>query len=311
MNAAQICAVTLYLYADASNGCIFMQTTGICLFDDMRGNDLMKNIHEMKIGMVGFGHLGSSIAEALIKGGFPKSNLMISYRGSRATMDRVSVLKLESCVRDPEYLMKYSDIVILAARPQNIKEIAQNHVRKDTLIISFMAALPLSALSSFFDCSISRAMCSGPETISGGRGICVLHHGTDAARKLVSLCGMREMQIRTEGEIDAFTAGICIPPILMNINVDERERISTLKKMALRWSVYRELSGWIDAELALSASQNDKKSLENVSTKGGVSEAMVTSLINGGYFLPSVERGIERCAELRSELYKNLAVKAA
>ncbi len=93
--------------------------------------------------------------------------------------------------------------------------------------------------------------------------------------------------------------------------MDERERISTLKKIALRWSVYRELSDWIQAELALSASQNDKKSLENVSTKGGVSEAMVTSLINGGYFLPSVERGIERCAELRSELYKNLAVKAA
>ena len=119
------------------------------------------------------------------------------------------------------------------------------------------------------------------------------------------------MQIRTEDEIDAFTAGICIPPILMNIKVDERERIKALKNMSLNWSVYRELSGWIDAELALSASQNDKKSLENVSTKGGVSEAMVTSLINGGSFLPSVERGIERCAELRSELYKNLAVKAA
>ena len=64
-------------------------------------------------------------------------------------MDRVSGMKLESCVRNPEYLMKYSDIVILAARPLNIREIAQNHVRKDTLIISFMAVLPLSALSSF------------------------------------------------------------------------------------------------------------------------------------------------------------------
>ncbi len=174
-----------------------------------------------------------------------------------------------------------------------------------------MAALPLSALSSFFDCSISRAMCSGPETISGGRSICVLHHGTDAARELVSLCGMREMQIRTEDEIDAFTAGICIPPILMNIKVDERERIKALKNMSLNWSVYRELSGWIEAELASSASQNDKKSLENVSTKGGVSEAMVSALLGGTSFLSSVERGIERCAELRSELCKNLAVKAA
>ena len=289
----------------------FMQTTGIRLFDDMRGNDPMKNINEKKIGMVGFGHLGSSIAEALVNGGFPKSNLMISYRGSRATMDRVSGMKLESCVRNPEYLMKYSDIVILAARPQNIREIAQNHVRKDTLIISFMAALPLSALSSFFDCSISRAMCSGPETTSGGRGICVLHHGTDAARKLVSLCGMREMQIRTEDEIDAFTAGICIPPILMNIGVGREERAMALKNMAVRYPVYRELSGWIEAELAPSASQDDKKSLENVSTKGGVSEAMVSALLGGASFLSSVERGIERCAELRSELCKNLAVKAA
>ncbi len=288
-----------------------MQTAGICLFDNKRGNDPMKNINEKKIGMVGFGHLGSSIAEALVNKGFPKSNLMISHRGSQATKERVSALKLDGCVRDTEYLMKYSDIVILAARPQNIREISENHVRKDTLILSFMAALPLSALSSFFDCSISRAMCSGPETISGGRSICVLHHGTDAARELVSLCGMREMQIRTEDEIDAFTAGICIPPILMNIKVDEMERKKALKNLALRWSVYRELSGWIKAELASSASQNDKKSLENVSTKGGVSEAMVTSLINGGSFLPSVERGIERCAELRSELCKSLAVKAA
>ena len=271
----------------------------------------MKNIKEKKIGMVGFGHLGSSIAEALVKGGFQKSNLMISYKGSQTTKDKVLEMKMGNCVRDSEYLMKNSDIIILAARPQNIREIAENYVRKDTLILSFMAALPLSALSSFFDCSISRAMCSGPETISGGRGICVLHHGTDAARNLVSLCEMREIKIKTEDEIDAFTAGICIPPILMNIKVDERERKKVLNDMALRWSVYRKLSRWIEAELELSSSQNDKKSLENVSTKGGVSEAMVTSLINGGSFLLTVERGIERCAELRTELCKSLAVRAA
>ena len=81
-----------------------MQTAGICLFDDMRGNDPMKNINEKQIGMVGFGHLGSSIAEALLNGGFSKSNLMISYRGSRATRDRVSELKLESCVRDTVHM---------------------------------------------------------------------------------------------------------------------------------------------------------------------------------------------------------------
>ncbi len=271
----------------------------------------MKNINEKKIGMVGFGHLGSSIAEALVSGGFPKSNLMISYKGSRETMDRISALKLERCVRDSEYLMKNSDIVILAARPQNIKEIAENHTRKETLILSFMAALPLLALRSFFDCKISRVMCSGPESISGGRGISTLMPSDEDAHQFLRACGITEFTVKKESEIDAFTAGICIPPILMNIRVDKKEREAALNEMALRFPVYRKLSGWIETELALSASGNGKKSLKNVSTKGGVSEAMVSSLLDGASFLSSVERGIERCAELRSELCKNLAVKAA
>ncbi len=288
-----------------------MQTAGFCLFDDKKGNDPMKKINEKKIGMVGFGHLGSSIAEALVKGGYPKSNFMISHRGSSATKIRVSELKLESCVRDTEYLMGNSDIVILAARPQNIREIVENHVRKDTLILSFMAALPLSALSSFFECRISRVMCSGPESISGGRGISTLMPSDEDAHEFLRICGIREFEVRNEDEIDAFTAGICIPPILMNIEIRREERARALKNMAVRYPVYRELSPWIEAEFASSASENDKKSLENVSTKGGVSEAMVSALLGGASFLSSVERGIERCAELRSELCKNLAVKAA
>ena len=271
----------------------------------------MKNINEKKIGMVGFGHLGSSITEALVNGGFPKSNLMISYRGSRATMDRVKGMKMESCVRDTEYLMKNSEVIILAARPQNIKDIAENCVSKDTLILSFMAALPLKALNSFFDCRILRVMCSGPESISGGRGISTLMPSDKDACPFLKACGIREFEVKNEDEIDAFTAGICIPPILMNISIDRNERYAALNKMALRFPVYRELSGWIEAELELSSSESNKKSLENVSTKGGVSEAMVSALLNGSSFLSSVERGIERCAELRSELCKNLAVKAA
>lgn len=288
-----------------------MQTADICLFNEKKGNDPMKNIHENKIGMVGFGHLGSSIAKALIKGGFPKSNLLISYRGNSETREKISALGLGSCVTNTDKLMINSDIILLAARPQNIREIAGLRTRKDSHVLSFMAALPLAVLSSYFDCTISRAMCSGPETILGGRGACVLHQRNDTVRELVRICGMVEMQIRTEDEIDAFTAGICIPPILMNIEVGREERAMALKNMAVRYPVYRELSPWIEAELALSAAENDTKSLENVSTKGGVSEAMVISLTNGASFLSAVERGINRCAELRSELCKNLAVEAA
>ena len=271
----------------------------------------MKTINEKKIGMVGCGHLGSSIAEALIKGGLDKSDLSVSYGGNKKTGRKISAMGLKSCITDTESLMKNSDIIILAARPQNIEEFAQNHVKKDALIISFMAALPLSILSSYFDCSVSRAMCSGPETISGGRGVCTLLPADSDARGLLKLCSIRELFVKSEEEIDAFTAGICIPPILMNIEIDKRERIKALNDIALQYPIYRELTGWIDDEIAHTSSLCRKSSLENVSTKGGISEAMVSSLINGSSFLSAVERGLERCAEIRSDICKSFAVNAA
>lgn len=272
---------------------------------------IVKNIKEKKIGMVGFGHLGSSIALALINGGFSKSNLMISYKGSEASRQRIENMDLYDCVKDINFLMEESDIVILAARPQNIREIAGNHIKDGALVMSFMAALPLASLRSFFGCKVTRTMCSGPESISEGRGVCTLVSPHGDARALLTLCGIRELVISCEDEIDAFTAGICIPPILMNIEVDTNERAAALNDMALRFPIYRELTRWIETELSLGNSQDSEKSLENVSTKGGVSEAMVSALLSGQSFLSSVERGIERCSELKSELCKNLASRAA
>ena len=277
----------------------------------MKGNDLMKTIKKKKIGMVGFGHLGSSIAGALIKGGLDKSNLFVSYGGNKETGRKISAMRLKSCITNTENLMKNSDIIILAARPQNIGEFAQNHVRKDALIISFMAALPLSILNSYFDCSVSRAMCSGPETISGGRGVCTLLPADSSVRDLLKLCNIRELYVKSEEEIDAFTAGICIPPILMNIEIDKRERIRALNDMVLQYPIYSELTCWIEDEITHTPSLCRKSSLENVSTKGGISEAMVSSLINGSSFLSAVERGVERCAEIRSDICKSFAVRAA
>ncbi len=271
----------------------------------------MKTIMEKKIGMVGFGHLGSSIAGALIKGGLDKLNLFVSYGGNKETGRKISAMGLKSCITDTENLMKNSDIIILAARPQNIGAFAQNHVKKDALVISFMAALPLTILNSYFDCSVSRAMCSGPETISGGRGICTLLPADRNTRALLELCNIRQFHIKGEEEIDAFTAGICIPPILMNINIERRERIRALNNMALQYPVFKQLTAWIEDEIEFSSSSESKSSLKNISTKGGISEAMVSSLINGSSFIFAVERGIERCVEIKSTICKNLAVNAA
>jgi pyrroline-5-carboxylate reductase len=72
-------------------------------------------------------------------------------------------------------------MIILATRSQNIREIVKYQAMKDYLMLSFIAALHLTVLSSYFDCRISKTMCIGPETISGRRDICVINSKNDTA----------------------------------------------------------------------------------------------------------------------------------
>jgi pyrroline-5-carboxylate reductase len=279
-----------------------MRPSVVDVFQDKKGHYSMKNIKNKTVGVVGLGHLGSSIVDSFLSGGFPLENLQISCRGNHKTYLKAVNMGVDSCLTETEHLMKNADIIILAARPQDFKAIAENQVREDSLLISFMAALKLNTLKENLNCRVCRAMCSGPETISAGRGAAVLFPYMQEAAELIELAGIKRFRIREEDEVDAFTAGICVPPILMNIAVSEEERNKTLSEMEKRFPVYGELSEWIQQELVCGQNGDKSEFLKNVSTKGGISEAMITSLTNGGSFAASMELGIRRCAEIRSEI---------
>lgn len=271
----------------------------------------MKNIDvNTKIGVVGFGHLGSSIVRALLDGGFAKANLMVSYRGSRSTYERAVSMGVEGSLCDTSFLMKNADIIILAAKPQDFSAVSSNSVKPDALVMSFMAAVPFRILKKAFACRVCRAMCSGPETITAGHGISVLYPANDAARSMLSLAGIKLLDISGEEEIDAFTVGICIPPILMNINVEDGKREKALFEMAKSYPVYADLAEWIERELAPNGAEAES-CLENVSTKGGISEAMTVRLRKDGDFAAALERGMERCLEICRDICSSIEANAA
>ncbi|MEG1799386.1 MAG: NAD(P)-binding domain-containing protein [Synergistaceae bacterium] len=271
----------------------------------------MKNIDvNTKIGVVGFGHLGSSIVKALLDGGFSKANLMISYRGSSSTYEKAVAMGVESSLRDTSSLMQSADIVILAAKPQDFSSISSNSVKPNALIMSFMAAIPFDILKKTFGCRVCRAMCSGPETITAGHGVSVLYPEAERAKDVLSLAGITLLSISAERELDAFTVGICIPPILMNIEVQEEKRTEALSEMAKSYPVYTELTKWIERELAPNVSEAES-CLENVSTKGGISEAMTIRLRADGNFAAALERGMVRCLEICRDICSAIEVNAA
>ena len=112
------------------------------------------------IGIAGFGHLGSSIVSALLAHGFPKERLLISCGGRGETLERLRAAGLASCLTDSAALMSRADIILLAARPQNLTDFRGLAVKKGAFIISFMAGISLETLQGIFSAELCRRSCS-------------------------------------------------------------------------------------------------------------------------------------------------------
>ena len=262
------------------------------------------------IGIAGFGHLGSSIAEALVANGFPRERLLISCGGSAATLERAGRMGLASCMTDTRTLASRADFLLLAARPQDLASFSGLRLKEGAFVMSFMAGISLATLHKVFDAELCRVMCSGPETITDGMGVSATFPSEARPHAVLRAAGLEVFDLSCENELDAFTVAICLPPILLNIDL-ESEKAGALDAMAKRYPVCRGLAPWIDRVVEVHRAEKSESSLENVSTKGGVTEAMTTALRGGSTLAGSIAAGLARCAEISAELGKRFAAHAA
>ncbi len=250
------------------------------------------------IGIIGFGHLGHSLALPLVKEGFPKKHLLISHGSSEATYRKAREAGLAECLADAKNLAERADVVIVAVRPQDVLSLSGLAFKKNALVISCMAGLPLDLLRKIFEIDVHRMMCSGPDTILEGRGIATLFPADERVSEVLGLIGMRIFETKSEAELDSFTAGICLPAILLNIRVAKKEVNEAMDEMKKTYPVYGHLHEWI-GEVAPQGEKVEKHAyLEGVSTKGGISEAMTGSLRSGSSLLAALLRGLERGREI-------------
>ncbi|MDR1886171.1 MAG: NAD(P)-binding domain-containing protein [Synergistaceae bacterium] len=267
----------------------------------MNKNSLLEDFYGATIGIIGFGHLGHSLAVPLVRNGLPKERLMISHRGSEATRNHAVKLGLESCLTDTPVLMSRADIIIVATRPQDVLSLPGDVVKPGSLVISCMAGLPIDLLKTIFRGDVRRMMCSGPDTILEGRGVATMYPADPRTDDVLRLMGMRIFGSSFEEELDSFTVGICIPAILLNMRLDEDDVKSAILGMERRYPVYGALRGWIEEvtppDLALDTDDR-RANLENVSTKGGITQAMTSVLLEGGSFGAALRRGMERGQEI-------------
>lgn len=263
------------------------------------------------VGIAGFGHLGRSLAAPLVRNGFPKDRLLISYRGSETTHRAACNLGLDGCLTSTEDLLMRADVAVVATRPQDALSLTGFEVKRGALIVSCMAGLSVDLLELVFRTEVKRMMCSGPDSILEGRGIATLYPYDERVESLLELMRLRVYATSDEAELDSFTIGICIPAMLLNVRADWRDVRTALRCMELSYPVYGALQNWIDdimpetlqngAEVE-TASVRSAERLKNVSTRGGVTEAMMNALRQGSGFGEALQIGIERGREIRDEV---------
>jgi len=262
---------------------------------------------DTKVGIIGCGHLGQAVAQSLIGGGLQKRNLLISYRGKPQTYQRLEEQGLACCLATNERVFAEAEIVLLTIRPQDLSELRGIAVREKTVTVSCLAGVPLELLSGIFGKRVFRMMLSGPDTIVSGRGVAALYPENGQLKQLLELMGAKHIKTGTEADIDIFTVGVCLPAaILKGVNPDEQKK--AIARTKSEYPMLAELYSWALNALPDFRSDAEKTAyISKMVTKGGVTEAITSSLGHGAALDDALKKGIERTKEISAEICRSIA----
>jgi len=258
-----------------------------------------------KIGIIGYGNMGSAIAERIKSAYdvvvFDKDiNKTRNLSGIRIAMDIIS-------------LVKRVDVMVLAVKPQDfdtlLKEIKD--YAKDKLVISIAAGITTSYIETRLQkARVVRAMPNLPAKI--GKGMICLCKGkfTDGedlnfTNKLFSLLG--KTLIIEENLMNACTAISGSGPVYVcNYLEAEKEGFSNDFQKAAKsvgfnakqsaFLVNTTFSGTVEFLKETKISPSELK--RQVASKGGTTEAALEVLHNGGSLVDAVKAAVKRAREL-------------
>lgn len=113
----------------------------------------------MKIGIVGVGNLGGSLAEMLLSSGFCRDDMMLITRGGIASEARCSKLGL---VPQEFEALRGTDVVVVTVKPQDAVAVCAQMkpvISSETVILSMMAGVHCEVISELCGhAAVARAM---------------------------------------------------------------------------------------------------------------------------------------------------------
>jgi len=251
------------------------------------------------IGIIGAGHLGRSLAEALIAGGIPKDQIKLSYAGNPATQEAIRKAGFEQNLTDNKDICRRAAVIFITVPPQAFASLHRLPLPCDGVIVSCIAGIPRAVLGKLFGVEVIRMMPSGPDTIRRQKGIAAIFPGNDLLEDLLGKIGIQVHILPEEETMHVFTAGVCLPAAILASktagNDPDEEIADAVKKYPMLSPIY----AWAKDVLPESLSERGRETyIANMSTPGGITEEVVRKVKEGYSISVAVEAGIAKSRKI-------------
>lgn len=269
-----------------------------------------ESLNSLKVGIMGCGHLGQAIAQSLVKQGLKKENLLISYRGNPLTYQKLEAQGLSSCLTTNQKLFQEAEIVLITVKPQDVLALKEIDLASKALVVSCLAGVSREMLHRILGTDVYRMMFSGPDTIASGKGVAAMFPEHENLKMLLRSIKLTHIKTMTENDLDIFTAGVCMPAAILKVeNANEQKK--AIDRISTEYPMLSDLYTWALKALPYFQDNAEKEAyVEKMITKGGVTEAIIKSVISGAQLDASLRKGIARTKEISFEIQQSIVNQA-
>ncbi|MCO5206546.1 MAG: pyrroline-5-carboxylate reductase [Anaerolineae bacterium] len=253
-----------------------------------------------KLAVIGTGVMGEAMIRGLIAQGSVEPH---QITGTNALLDRNEEMQIKHHIHvtdDNAAAVESADIVIISVKPQVLPRIApviNGKIRYDALVLSIIAGVPISALTSSLDhTEVARAMPNTPAQIGEGMTVWTATPTTSAeqllqAHEIFGALG-HEIYVDEESYLDMATAlsgsGPAYVFMMMEAMIDAGVHMGFSRRVA-RELVFQTMLGSV--KYAQQSGKHVAELRNQVTSPGGTTAEALYHLDKGG-FRTVVSRGI-------------------
>ena len=275
----------------------------------------MVSLKNNRFLILGAGNMGISFVKALLQNDISASKIFILEKRISSELKKIKIRKKIKILKEVTKLPKNfrPNIVLLAVKPNQLDSAINEeliNIISDSLIISIIAGKKIRELKKLTrnKNNTVRAMTNTPVSLGMGTSIIYFDKGINKqyknlAREFLALVGQVN-EAKNESAIDSFTAIYGSGPAYIYLMIESLIKISS--KAGHKNSENMVIQTFLGSLLLLMSSNRNAKTLrENVTSKGGTTQAALSILNSRNGLSKLLSRAINKARKRSIELSRN------